>query len=752
MTMSLCTPHATILGARTVRPGALIPTLHPGRRGRLPGAYRRGVRFLPPNPDHWRIPITTPVTNKPGSSSGPGTGTARAGFRPDVEGLRAVAVSLVVLYHLWPTTVTGGFVGVDIFFVISGFLITSHLLARPLSSGKDLTGFWARRIRRLLPASLLVLVVTSIGVRLVAPVTQWAGTAWEIISSALYVQNWRLAGSSVDYLTAESAPSAVQHFWSLSVEEQFYLLWPILLLAALKLGRGRSASPWVKGTIWAMALLSLSYSIWATAVAPASAYFITPTRMWELAVGGIVATLMPLGRSHLRRFAPALAWMGVAAIATTAALFTNQTPFPGYTALLPVLGAAAVIWAAAEGPLSPMWLLAWRPAQWLGGISYSVYLWHWPLIVLVPFITSGPLGWLDKVVILIMSLLLAALTKKFVEDQFRFPERRLGIRHAYRFAAVAMMVVVAVGAAQLVESNLRLQSDKNDLQAAVAGHQSCFGAAALAQGTSKCPIQHSGKVVPTAALAADDKPQAYADHCFTQAPYEKVRTCSYGHGATQIALVGNSHAGHWLPALRQLAESEHWTITTFVASECTASTASLAFPAPADSQGCRDWGQKVLKRTAGHKYDLVITSERNVDPVRGHTVASSYPAWEKGYREYLASWATADTPVLVLHDTPFPSDTIKNIPDCVAEHGDDLTQCSGAADTWIPSDPLATAAAAMNAPGIRTVDLNRYFCRTRRCYGVNGTVVTYFDGSHMSATYSRTLAPYLLGPIRKSLG
>ncbi|HEY6609376.1 MAG TPA: acyltransferase, partial [Candidatus Limnocylindria bacterium] len=360
------------------------------------------------------------------------TATAADGgavVRADIQGLRAVAVGAVLLFHLWPNRLPGGYVGVDVFFVISGFLITSHLLHRPPRSGGDLLEFWSRRIRRLLPASLLVLTVITIATWAVAPEPQWGNAAKEIAASALYVVNWYLASSSVDYLAAENAPTAAQHFWSLSVEEQFYLVWPLLigLLTVIALRRRWPLQTVVGAGLGLAVAASLAYSVIATAQVPASAYFVTPTRVWELGVGGLLALFLSrraFGRVSESEAVPLppvaralLAWMGLAAIALAAFLYSPATPFPGYTALLPVLGAAALVAAhAPSNAASPARYLAVRPMQWLGDVSYSVYLWHWPLIVLVPYVLGQPLRTTDKLLILVATLLLAGVTKILVED------------------------------------------------------------------------------------------------------------------------------------------------------------------------------------------------------------------------------------------------------------------------------------------------------------------------------------------------
>ncbi|MGN6742482.1 MAG: acyltransferase family protein, partial [Amnibacterium sp.] len=199
-----------------------------------------------------------------------GAERVRRGVRGDIQALRAAAVTMVLLYHLWPKRLTGGFTGVDVFFVISGFLITTHLLAHPPRRARDLLAFWSRRIRRLLPASLLVLLVTLAASRLFAPATTWSSTAAQVRAAALYVVNWRLADDSVDYLASQDAPTPVQHFWSLSVEEQFYLVWPILILLLVLTARllrtNRGAV--VTGGLGVVVALSLAYSVAETAAEP----------------------------------------------------------------------------------------------------------------------------------------------------------------------------------------------------------------------------------------------------------------------------------------------------------------------------------------------------------------------------------------------------------------------------------------------------------------------------------------------------
>ena len=656
-----------------------------------------------------------------------------------------------MVFHIWPGHLTGGYVGVDVFFVISGYLITSHLLVRPPRTGRDLGAFWARRIHRLLPAALTVLVVTAVATRLLAPSTQWAGTAKEVIASAFYVQNWMLASSSVDYLAEGAAPSPVQHYWSLSIEEQFYLLWPLLMLAAFFVAdryRRRPLSV-ARAVIGGMVVVSLLVSVWQTIASPASAYFITPTRMWELAVGGLVATLGSLASSgRLRSLAVPVAWAGLAAVVVAGVAYTGETPFPGYTALLPVLGTAAVIWAGASGTWSPTSIFRLRPVQWLGDVSYSVYLWHWPLVVLLPYASGGELGALDKTAIILATLVLAGLTKVHVEDRFRHPRPGALLRHSYRAAVAGMAVVTVVAGLQIAESSHRTQQAADQLASALEGTDPCLGAGSLHQGPQKCPADPAGQLVPSVDLASEDKPDAYADGCWTNQPFTDRAKCTYGDGPMKVALVGNSHAGHWLPALQVLAAKNRWTITTFLVSRCAVTDARQRFDTEEMTQNCYDYGQWVQDQTAGDAFDLVITSERQSVPVLGETMATTGPKAVAGYESYLRDWAAGGTKILAIKDPTFPG---TNIPDCLAEHPDDHTRCSAPRAEWIVDDPLMTAVDAVRLPNVTSVSFDDLVCGPETCDGAIGGVVAYFDGSHLSATYATTMAPYMEAPILRAL-
>jgi len=682
-------------------------------------------------------------------------------LRTDIQGLRAVAVSLVVVYHLVPSSLTGGFIGVDVFFVISGFLITLHLMQHPPSGGRDLAKFWGRRIRRLLPASLLVLSTTLVLSRVFAPDTQWGNTASQVRAATLYVVNWLLARDSVDYLAAENAPSPVQHFWSLSVEEQFYFVWPILILGMVVLAHRRA---WnrdlaVLGGLGVLVTVSLGYSIWETAHNPSAAYFVTPTRMWELGVGGLLAVLVAVrqrrGLAHLLPVLPraVLAWVGFAAIAWTAWSYTGNTPFPSWQALLPVLGTALVIGAHAPmTTLSPGPLLAVRPVQWLGDVSYSVYLWHWPLIVLIPQARGHEMDNLDRALALVLTLVLAWLTKEYVEDRFRTPQWGIPLRKPFLLGAAGMVVVIALAGTQQLEVDRRENRAEAELAQALADGGPCFGAAAL-DSPDTCDPAPYDKIVPAPVDAMDDKSRAYKDvsggkDCFSYLPSFRSVRCRFGEKLSdiEIALVGNSHAGQWLPTLERLAEKNGWRITTYLASQCAAAETAQSFDTPARTEACLDWVARTTSAVARSKPSAVVYTNRISVGAAGESFEDSGQLYSDGMESVLREWDDAGLQVLVVRDTPAPS---TSIPDCLAQNSDDVSACDGTREKWLPEDQSGSAVSRVGSSRIRFVDLTDHICGGEKCAAVTGGVVTYFDGSHLTATFASTLDRYLGPPLRR---
>ncbi len=343
-----------------------------------------------------------------------------SGFRPDIEGLRAVAI-LTVLTHHAGMPLHGGFIGVDIFFVISGFLITGLLVNELWSTGTiSWSRFVGRRIRRLLPAAVLVLVATSFVSFFVVPGLRRREIGVDIAASAAYVVNWVFARREVDYLASDARPSPVQHFWSLAVEEQFYVLWPVLLIVLALVVR-RPSRRVVLTALGVLVATSFAWSIWFSDTSPRPAFFTTTTRVWELGLGALLAVALagrPRPASPLRGSA-ALGWAALVTLLAVAALLPEGIDWPGAWALLATVPTAVLLWVGWQGGAGgPVRVLGWRPMVWIGGLSYSIYLWHWPFIVLGEWTadavgTTLP-GW-GKAALAVASIVPAWLSWRFVE-------------------------------------------------------------------------------------------------------------------------------------------------------------------------------------------------------------------------------------------------------------------------------------------------------------------------------------------------
>ncbi len=666
-----------------------------------------------------------------------------------------MAVLLVVLYHLWPVRLTGGYVGVDVFFVISGFLITSHMY-REVQDGSalGLTRFWARRIRRLLPASLLVLLVTAFAAFLWIPSTLWEVTARQIGASALYVQNWVLAADSVDYSAQHNDASAVQHYWSLSVEEQFYFVWPLLVALLLYIARrpaiasrlGPLSSP--RGTMIAgiafVGALSLIYSVFLTVHSPSVAYFVTPTRVWEFAAGGLAALIFN-GRQYSGPLATALAWAGMALIGYAAVTFDSATPFPGWWAMLPVLGTALVVTCAGNtGRTAPRWWLSRRPAIFLGDVSYGVYLWHWPLIVVLPFILDHDMGTLEKLLVLTASTFLAWITKLTVEDPLRRGRLLKKCLRAYLFAAAGMALTVAICFG--VTSAAYSESSPN--RSAELG--ACYGPGALEPANGCGPVVGTEAPSPAPAIVTKQNTQPLHPGCQAKAAGTDVVSCDLGVDASQasetVAVVGDSHATAWFPALEALAKDRGWRIKTYTKSSCpvTAAVRILASEKTDSNQrDCLAWGQKVARELAVDKnVGIIFTASYSTAFSFESPGNKSFkdPATD-GFTEVWRKWLTAGKQVVVFDDVP--RTTGEDVPTCLARQKDALA-CAITVDKAIPSNTAITnAAKAMSSEGVKRIVLRNQFCDDRLCYPAVGSIIVYRDFSHISAEYARALAPYI---------
>jgi peptidoglycan/LPS O-acetylase OafA/YrhL len=740
--------------------------------------------------------------------AGPGP---RSGFRADVEGLRAVAILLVVAYHAGIAFLPGGFVGVDVFFVISGFLITGLLVRELDATGRiSIPRFYARRVRRLLPAIVVMTVVIAILAWFVQNPLDREDTGGDIVAAGLFYANWHFAQQAVDYLASQQEPSPFLHMWSLSVEEQFYLVWPMLLVGLTALGtrlagrdgqrrsfdprsirrrlfddgragsgpaeppadrtsvnppateqarvsprnRARTGLVLLAG-VGLVILLSLLLSWWLTPRDAGLAYFDSFTRAWELALGAALALLTPQLRRLPRVAAALLGWLGLLAVVVSGVVITGDMPFPGLVALVPTLGAGALLAAGAALPTSgASRLLSVRPMQQMGQASYGWYLWHWPLLVLAAVWLGRDLSTVEGIVVVALAYGLAVLSLRLVENPVRHSVALL--RHTRRTLLIGLACTAVVVGTGLV---LRYATPARTLPPGQA-----LGAAALAPARPSAPSNHADSsalppppplqrsasaVAPDPSVARDDLPVLYSDGCHRSYSSTSASGCVFGdpNGALSVFLFGDSHAAQWFPALNLLANKYHWRLTAMTKSGCPAASME---PYNSVIKGpyaaCPVWRANVLARIAREHPQLVFTVSINGYAwAQGGQRVVGPPATQaqtQGWLTTLRALARSAGSVVLMRDTP---DMGRDVAGCVSANMSDLLTCATPRSVAITANQSDEQAQDILGalPHLHYLDMNDYVCPGRVCPAVIGNVLVYRDKDHLTATYMTTLAPIL---------
>jgi len=698
-----------------------------------------------------------------------GRRSAQTEFRPDIEGLRAVAVLAVLLFHADVPGVGGGYVGVDVFFVISGFLITGLLFREVSTAGTvRLRRFYGARARRLLPASAAVGVVTAIGSAVLLSPLQARTAIGDGIASALYVGNYRFILQGVDYLAADLPPSPFQHYWSLGVEEQFYLVWPAIIIGTawlIRHARRRtkahatsSESPYLV-VLALVAAVSFAVSLVVTYVLPPAAFFSLPTRAWELAAGGLVALTAGLWRRLPAPAAAIAGWGGLALILLACTQLGTTTLYPGTAALLPVLGTALVIGAGCAAASQGCGrVLALSPMRAIGRVSYSWYLWHWPVLVLVPVLLGHPLGLADRLAAALVSGGLAVITLRFIENPLRFaaPVRRSPLR-SLLLGGVATAVAVCVGVVLLVwvptpvgrgapVAPLTVTAaplptgDNMDAYDAAVRHAFAQVQAAVAASAELKAVPSN--LDPPLADAAAELKAMYLHGCLRNYFQGGQPECATGDTAstTTVALVGDSHAAMWNPAFQQLAAQRHWRLEMLSKAACPL----MDVPFDRLATHCEQWrGEIIARLRAEHPRLIVVSMWRRY--VAGHGW------WLSGFTSYDRAWIDSLTrlvqqlrgpgaKVLVLGPIPDPH---TSVPICLSGHLDDATACAPPRSTAVNEAGIAAESVATKAGGGQYADVTELFCSADRCPVIVGNTLVYLDWSHLTFEYSQLLAPVI---------
>ncbi|MGY4708767.1 acyltransferase family protein [Mycolicibacterium sp. CBM1] len=716
------------------------------------------------------LPTTRPtVTTDPGAAQRAALGSRKSGFyRHDLDGLRGIAIALVAMFHVWFGRVSGG---VDVFLVLSGFFFGGSLLRAALNPASSLSP-WpeiVRLVRRLLPALVVVLAAAAVLTILIQPETRWETFADQSLASLGYYQNWELSATASNYLRAGEAVSPLQHIWSMSVQGQFYISFLILVFGFAFLLRRRLGKRLRVVFIALLAVLtaaSFIFAIYAHSADQTTAYYNSFARAWELLVGVLVGALVPYVRWPMW-LRTALATVGLAVIASCGALIDGVDEFPGPWALVPVGATVLMILAAANRQAAastrdrlplPSRLLATAPLVTLGSMAYSLYLWHWPLLIFwLAYTGDGHAGLVDGAAILAVSGVLAYLTMRFVEEPLRYrrsarattpapvviPWRSRLRRPTIALGTTVAMLGVALTATSFTWREHVTVQRANGKELAELSPVGYPGARALTEHVRvpKLPMR------PTVLEAKNDLPESTNDGCISDFDNVGVINCSYGDvtATRTIALAGGSHAEHWITALDVLGQLHHFRVVTYLKMGCPLTTEKqpLVMGDNRPYPKCRQWNERVMAKLIHDHPDFVFTTSTrpwNIKP--GDVMPATYIGiWKALSDNNIPILAMRDTPWLVKDGKPFfPTD-------CLAKGGDAVS--CGIKRSEVLSDRNQTLDFLGQFPLMRVLDMSDAVCRPDWCRAVEGNVLLYHDSHHLSATYMRTLIPELnrqMGP------
>ncbi len=678
-------------------------------------------------------------------------------FRPDVEGLRAVAVALVVLGHAGVSRVEGGYVGVDVFFVLSGFLITGLLIRERASTGStSMPGFYARRARRILPAASVVLVAT------VLASYHWLGflrggvVAEDGKWTAVFAANLHFASSGTQYLRSLAPPSPLQHYWSLAVEEQFYLVWPLVFLTVATVAPRVSLAGKLAGVLTLIVVASFTWSVVQTGTNITWAFFSPLTRAWELAIGALLAVCVPrLGRLPTG-IAPWLSWVGLGGVAGSAFLFDASSAFPGYAASLPVAGTAMVV---AAGTIAPRRgaekVLALAPFQWLGKWSYSLYLWHWPVLIIAEQQARRSLSMAESLSLVALALVLAAVSHHVVENPVRYA--RPLTAHPWSSLSLGFCLVVAAYGVCYWEIRDHSNPGLPVRAVSVAGDSS-----------PASPLEDVLKLVAAApeikTLPDDLTPDLYHAtvnfgwmtpgtlSCLADFPEVTSPGCVLGDpgGSRTVVLLGDSHAAMWLDGFDSVGKDLHWRVLVLAKTGCPAAAISFSRDLAGTPRliaaypECGPWLDSAISRINETSPEVVILASCNgceymVD-ARGDVVARS--AWADGLQRTLDRITPDGTRKVVLGDIPRWSGAL----DCLAMNADNVQACSKQVRPALDVTYNDVEQDVATRVGVPYIDVTAWFCSSV-CTAVVGNMVVYSNDYHVTATY----ATYLSGALQEAL-
>ena len=649
-------------------------------------------------------------------------------YRPEIEGIRALASILVVVYHIWFDRVSGG---VDVFFVISGFLITTSLLSRYESTETIAFGdYYLNLARRLFPLAILTLSFTAILSYFLLPQSRWVETMKELFASALYYENWQLAFNSVDYLAENNDASPVQHFWAMSLQGQFYLIWPIVILLAIFIFKRRLNKYSLRTSILfifgILFIASLMYSIYKTSNNQPWAYFDSFARIWEFSLGGILA--ITISKINLNKpISLIIGWLGLLAIGLTGIILPVSTMFPGFVALIPTLGAMFTVLSSRNaGKYGVHRLLSIKPLVSLGGVSYGIYLLHWPLLIFYLIYTGQSEVTFSKgLMIILLSIILSYALTNLVEKPIRkikLSNNRLKLSTIVTLFLVPFLMVITIW-------NIQVQKELSDTAVLDYEYIDIFNF-----DEEVARNLELDDLVPTPLQSKEDVPKSYDENCHQTVGNSEVIKCYYGVEENPdyvIAIVGGSHSAHWLPTFEEIAKYERIKIINMTKSGCRFTTDSDVV------EDCYEFNHNLIDSIIDLNPDIVVTT---ADIGSSQTIPEGYlEQWEKLAKEDIDIFAIRDNGYL-------PIDP----PECIEEFGINADECTVNRDNFMPKEG-AWEKLHLKPENVYYFETGDFFCEEDVCKSVIGNVLVYRDHSHITTTFAKAVAPYMRPALLEAL-
>jgi peptidoglycan/LPS O-acetylase OafA/YrhL len=665
-----------------------------------------------------------------------------ATYRHDIQGVRAIGAILIMFYHIWFNKVSGG---VDVFFVVSGYFMAGMLARAYLRTGKVKPfEFWGRVIRRVVPLAYIVILVTYIAGYYFMPQYLWVSNINDIIYSALQVENWQLIRNDTNYLASDNPPSPLQQFWALSLQMQFYIALPLLLFIAVKISKFIGSYKPVLLLTCLIIITSLLFSIYYTAANPSAAYFNTGARAWEFFVGVAIFIVAPF-ISLSSRSANALMWVGFLLILSVGVFVPGTLAYPGYIAILPVTAAGIMILAGASSNSGLIYkLLSSKAFVYIGGISFSLYLWHWPMLIYFQYY-SGTLPnettVTEGLMIITLAFIFSIISKEIIETPFS-KIKKTSVFAPYVIGALFFTPLIILGYFTRIELYKEFEIAKVTEYASESYYTE--GSVYIQKGPANIDIRRLITVT-------SDHTAASFHPCGKGLVDGKVAFCEFGNMQSEdyILLVGGSRLAHWEPLFSYLGKKHGFKVITTAVNNCSFGYS----PTMEDNKNCQEWNRQIINYISNLQpvpKAVVVNSSRSETPatIKKYNLEDIGEYTPQGYIKNIKKLLAFNIPVIGIRITP-----IFNGPNTCLWRNNDAEKCTASQLASLKAEnPIIKIKQENNLNGFYPVDFTDVLCDEGECPAAFDGFVTMRDNTHFTQSYIQYLAQALESSLDNQVG